>query len=184
MVSLPCLRAGSAPASIGRLTVLKTHKNIAGLSACVNPRHLQEAATLLPSAPGTFQLCGWADVVELQPATPDAGAGAPANVSKRRRLAKQVAGAAARPGSTRGPAVQGWLPQAEHVVQRFDQQLSKALAAALDACGSSAQAASTPPAVDANAAGAGAAPAARRLPGPAETAATRALVLEPFVQDR
>jgi hypothetical protein len=107
---------------------------------------------------------------ELQPATPDATTGGRLGGGKRRRLAGQAkAGGAGRQGG--GP--QGWLPQAELVVQRFDQQLTKVLAAALDACSSGGT-------QQGDAVGA----QQQRTSGLGETAVGRALILEPFVQDR
>lgn len=122
-----------------------------------------------PAAPGTFQ-ASWSDMVELEPSTPDAAPAGPAAGSKRRRLAGRQpkaspAGGPAGSSSAASASGQGWLPQAEQVVRRFDAQLEKALAAALDACG-----------------GTGGKP--HSAAGIAEAAASRALVLEPFVQDR
>ena len=133
---------------------------------------LQEAASLPPSAPGAFQAGSWSDMVDLQPATLDAAIAGPASGSKRRRLAGQAKAAA---GGGQPDSAQRWLPRAERIVQQLDQQLSKALAAALDACGGSGQQPAT---------GAAAGASSGRTAGPAETAASRALVLEPFVQDR
>ena len=151
--------------------------------ACPPPVCLQEAAGLPPSAPGTAQAGSWSDVFEffeLQPATPPAAGSSRAGGSKRRRLAGQARGGAAagRQRSGQGGAnPQEWLPRAEQVVQRFDQQLAKVLAAALDACGGAGGGAAAGPAA---AAGVG----QQRSGGLAETSASRALVLEPFVQDR
>lgn len=142
---------------------------------------LQEAASMPPSAPGTAQAGTWSDVFELQPATPDAGAGGRAGGSKRQRLAgqgKSKAGAGQR-SSAQGAITQAWLPRAEQLVQRFDQQLSKVLSAALDACGGGQQGAAGAAAVGPDPAG-----GQQRAQGLAETAASRARVLEPFVQDR
>ena len=140
----------------------------------------QEAAAQPPSAPGSYQAAGWADTVQLDPSTPDAAAGGPAGASKRRRLGGQSKPA----GGAAAAQAHGWLPQAEHIVRRFDEQLSKALDAALDACGGAAQ----QPASGADAGGGGGAAAAaaagKRPAGLADTAASRAAVLEPFVQDR
>lgn len=136
-----------------------------------------------PSAPGTAQAGTWSEVFEffeLEPATPSAAGAARGASSKRRRLAGQARGgpAAGRQRGGQGPAnPQEWLPHAEQVVQRFDQQLSKVLAAALDACGGTDGSAEAGPAA---AAGGG----QPRSGGLADTAASRALVLEPFVQDR
>ena len=137
---------------------------------------LQEAAALPPLTPGSAHAGAWCDTFELQPATPDATVGGRLGGSKRRRLTGHAkAGVAAqRQGST----PQAWLPQAEQVVQRFDQQLSKLLAAALDACGSGA-------AQQGGSVAAGnAASAQQSALGLAETVASRALILQPFVQDR
>lgn len=135
----------------------------------------QEAAALPPAAPGSFQASGWAGMVELQPSTPDAAPAGPAAPSKRRRLVVQQPKASSAQlltaSSSTAPA-QGWLPQAEQVVRHFDEQLGRALEAALDACSGTGQ----PP----SAAGAG----DKQPAGLAQTAASRATVLEPFVQDR
>ena len=133
----------------------------------------QEAANLPPSAPGTFQAASWFEAVELQPATPDGASNGSVGASKRRRLAGQPKQGSAQAGAAQDLLLQRWLGQAGHVVQRFDQQLSKALVAALDACGSLAQPVAG-----------GTVPDVRRPSGPTEAAASRALVLEPFVQDR
>ncbi|KAL4423803.1 hypothetical protein ABPG75_001104 [Micractinium tetrahymenae] len=151
---------------------------------------LQEAASQPPSAPGSAQSGSWSDVfelLELQPATPEAAGSSRPGGSKRRRLAGQAkggAGGGGQRGSQGAANPQEWLPRAEQVVQRFDQQLSKVLAAALDACGGAgggqqgaAGAATTGPA-------GAAAGGQQRGSGLAETGASRALVLEPFVQDR
>ncbi|PSC70573.1 conserved oligomeric Golgi complex subunit 1 [Micractinium conductrix] len=137
---------------------------------------LQEAAALPPLTPGSAHAGAWCDTFELQPATPDATVGGRLGGSKRRRLTGHAkAGVAAqRQGST----PQAWLPQAEQVVQRFDQQLSKLLAAALDACGSGAAQQGGSVAAD------NAASAQQSALGLAETVASRALILQPFVQDR
>ncbi|EFN52303.1 hypothetical protein CHLNCDRAFT_139073 [Chlorella variabilis] len=133
----------------------------------------EEAANLPPSAPGTFQAASWFEAVELQPATPDGASNGSVGASKRRRLAGQPKQGSAQAGAAQDLLLQRWLGQAGHVVQRFDQQLSKALVAALDACGSLAQPVAG-----------GTVPDVRRPSGPTEAAASRALVLEPFVQDR
>lgn len=122
-----------------------------------------------PAAPGTFQ-ASWSDMVELEPSTLDAAPAGPAAGSKRRRLAGRQpkaspAGGPAGSSSAASASGQGWLSQAQQVVRRFDAQLEKVLAAALDACG-----------------GTGGQP--HSAAGIAEAAASQALVLEPFVQDR
>lgn len=147
--------------------------------------HMQEASSLPPSAPGSTQAGSWSDVFEffeLQPGTPDAAGTSSVGGSKRRRLAGRASGGAGAGGQRGGPAAaaqQEWLPRAEQLVQRFDQQLGRVLAAALDACGGTSgghRDAAAP-------AGAGNA-GQKRSSGSAEAAASRTFVLEPFVQDR
>ncbi|KAI3432884.1 hypothetical protein D9Q98_010466 [Chlorella vulgaris] len=133
---------------------------------------LQEASSLPQSAPGAFQASSWHDAVDLQPALPEAVAAGSASSFKRRRLAKLGVQGAGQANSAQGQPSLRWLAQCEHVVERFDQQLSNALVAALDACGSSL----AQRGVD------GTEP--QKESALVETAASRALVLEPFVQDR
>lgn len=143
---------------------------------------LQEAASIPACAPGTAQAGSWSDVFELfelRPATPEADGASCTSNAKRRRLAgqsKQRGAAGQRSSTSAGP--QDWLPQAEHVVQRFDQKLNNVLAAALDACGAGQQGSAS--ASSSGMLGSG----QQRAAGGAETAGSRAVVLEPFVQDR
>jgi len=153
-------------------------------TCCHGP--LQEAASTPPSAPGTIQAGGWADVFELQPATPESVAGSRTASSKRARLvapSKQGASqVAAAHGRGQGAAHHNWLAQAELVVQRFDQQLTKVVEAALDACTTSQHSGSAPTPSDTG--DIAMAAEQQRIKRVGEAAASRALVLEPFVQDR
>ena len=122
---------------------------------------LEAAAGLPPSAPGSYQAGSWSGLVHLAPATPDAtAAGGPAARCGGKRRRRGRSGAAATGLGGEGDAAQRWLQSAEHIVRHFDHQLGDALEAALDACGSGS-----------GGSGDGA-------------AAGRALILEPFVQDR
>ena len=138
----------------------------------------QDAGSLPASAPGSYQLSSWAEEVELRPATPTPGGGAAGPKASRRRRARRTS--TGDGGAVAGAQAQrrAWLQSLEAVHRMFDHQLGRALDAALDACRGGL------PAAEAAAPGRPGAAAAPRKPSGGDSAASRALVLEPFVQDR
>ena len=124
------------------------------------------------SAPGSYQLSSWAEEVELRPATPTPGSAGAGPKASRRRRARTSSGDG---GAGAQAQLRAWLQSVEAVRRLFDHQLGRALDAALDACRGglpAAEAAQPAP------------PGAPRKPSRGDTAASRALVLEPFVQER
>eukprot|EP00887_Chlorella_sp_A99_P006773 scaffold2.g6773.t1 len=138
---------------------------------------LAEAAGLPPCAPGSYQLGGWADELVLQPGTPSQ-ADAAESGGKRRRLSSTAdsggEASAASPNVGGRVALAAWLQRAEAVLQLFDQQLQGALRAALHACYG----------LQHGPAGGRSMGVPSRLSGSSSTPSSRALVLEPFVQER
>ena len=138
---------------------------------------LQDAGSLPASAPGSYQLSSWAEEVELRPATTTpggAGAGSKGGRRRRARASRGDGGGAAGAQAQR----RAWLQSVEAVHRMFDHQLGRALDAALGACRGGL------PGAEAAQPGRPGAAAVPRKPSGGDSAAGRALVLEPFVQER
>lgn len=157
---------------------------------------LADAATLPLSAPGTYLATGWADLVVLEPGTPDQTGTGSAAGGKHRRVsraggktaARGAGGGTASGGAEVEAAVQAppsWVQQVEQLLRLFDQQLEGALSAALSACyGRQLQQPAPGPRGYRRSTSGGGGGAATQQAVPAVEDSSRAVVLVPFVQER
>jgi hypothetical protein len=120
---------------------------------------ITEAATLAPSQPGTFTPGTWSHTIVLES---DVRSIAPTPLAGRQQRKRAIAAVDALDG-------RAWLLRTEYIQDVFDKKIKAALTAALDACQ-------------------GRQPTRRPMSGgslsSSEHAVSRALVLEPFVQER